>query len=171
MQLVSSPKYQHKEGDMAPVAAEVVICTQLEEEKVKEKVNEENGSRLHSPPLHYHHDLLHTIPSATPTYDIPGNTRKRKPEEENHEMEEERKRGKTLREMEEEGMRKMERVRQYLQLRRLLMMVQRKHTVLAGQTVLKLPLCYVYSDLLRLLPAKLNMVSERESEVKLMIMG
>lgn len=154
MQLVSSPINQHKEGDMAPVAAEVLMCTQLEEEKEVKEEEKEKGSR------HPHHLLHHAIPSATPTYDIPGNTRKRKSEEERDEEEEDRERGKMMREMEEEGRRRKEieeRVGQYLQQRRRLLASQRKLAVQAGQTqVIKLPLCYVYSDLLRLLPAKLN---------------
>lgn len=167
MQLVSSPKYQHKEGAMAPVAAEVLMCTQLEEEKEEKQEAKENGSR------HPHNLLHHAIPSATPTYDIPGNTRKRKPEEERDEEEQERKRGKMVREMEERRRRKEieERVRQYLQLRQRLLGSQRKIVVQAGQTHVKLPLCYVYSDLLRLLPAKLNnMVSDNGKRIKVNLM-
>lgn len=167
MQLVLLSKYQHKEGDVAPLATEV-LCTQLQAEKSEEKEEKEGGSMLHShstqPPLLPFHP---TIPSATSTYDIPGNTRKRKVEEEDGE--EERKRWKMVKQMEEERrrMKEVERVRQYLLLRRKLLMYQRKLLAQAGQTDLKLPLCYVYSDLLRLLPANINMVSEENTQEKI----
>lgn len=151
MQLVSTPKYAQREGDVAPLE-EDVVCTQLEDDEESKMLSSTHSSPtlttstpslqpLHlNPDSHHHH---HVVPSGTPTYDIPGNTRKRKCDEG---------------EGEEENSNSEARVRRYLQLRRRLLLSQRK-LISAGQTGVKLPLCYVYGDLLFLLPQLNNLVS------------
>ena len=142
MQLVSAAKYDQKEGDIAPLHGEMG-CTQLEEEVEATRI-----VPTHSPqPPTTSHSVPHpqVVPSGTSSYDIPGNTRKRKCDEVKSDSEEERRITQA-------------KVRQYLQLQRRLLLSQRK-LVKAGQTGLKLPLCYVFSDLLLQLPRLSYVVS------------
>lgn len=136
MQLVSAAKYDQREGDVAPLDGEIQ-CTQLEDDVEDTRMIPRHNLQL---PNTSHH----VVPSGTSSYDIPGNTRKRKCEEVESDTEERR--------ITEAKM------RQYLQLRRRLLLSQRK-LVNAGQTGLKLPLCYVFSDLLLHLPRHSYMVS------------
>ncbi|XP_063884217.1 uncharacterized protein LOC135113107 isoform X1 [Scylla paramamosain] len=136
MQLLSAAKYDQREGDVAPLHG-VIGCTQLEEEAEATRIV---PTHTPQPPTTSHsvHHPHHVVPSGTSSYDIPGNTRKRKCDEVESNSEEERRITQA-------------KVRQYLQLRRRLLLSQRK-LVKAGQTGLKLPLCYVFSDLLLHLP-------------------
>ncbi|MPC39116.1 hypothetical protein E2C01_032637 [Portunus trituberculatus] len=144
MQLVSAAKYDQREGDIAPLHGEIG-CTQLEEEAETTRMipthNPQPPTTSHSVP-----HPNHVVPSGTSSYDIPGNTRKRKCDEVESDSGEERRITQA-------------KVRQYLQLRRRLLLSQRK-LVKAGQTGLKLPLCYVFSDLLLHLPRLSYVVCE-----------
>ena len=135
MQLVSACKYNQMEGDVAPLE-EDIACTQLEEqeEKGSSMINISSANLSSSTPTHPPHHPHHVVPSGTSTYDIPGNTRKRKYDDKE--------------ETEEVRVRNEGKVRLFLQLRRRLLS-QRK-LMSEGQTGVKLPLFYVYGDLLRL---------------------